>query len=236
MIEIPNFKTKFSPLHFDKNSNLVKSMHDELKIYGDSLTIVFGKGKIDEYCVYIKQKLKNGTYVYFPAKDEFYFERLKWMSTITSPEKVWTQFVSLYSMIYMDIKDRGHLKHGKLLNREIAKYIIKMCDTSYVDKDNKSVEVIAAMTFAQIYYGILAEEYRVVGQDERKRFSDVGGLIKLHAIHSVLFSEDEIECICNYDRDKRSGEIARECLNEFGLARDKGNPEDLLEYFERCEK
>ncbi|MBN1117577.1 MAG: hypothetical protein JXA77_10250 [Bacteroidales bacterium] len=110
-------------------------MSDVLCKFKDGSYVKFGKGRFDNWCVFLYTNSKG---LYAP-KDVEYFEYFARESKILSADKVYGHFVGIYN------------KTDRTISEEVIKFIHNI-SSSY------SNSLIAAQWFVVIYAGMVAEE------------------------------------------------------------------------------
>ena len=155
-----------------------------IKKFKDGSYLEYDDGAFDQWCVYLKRPDMDR----YPPKDIQYFQQLVDLAAKYSPEKLYADFVSIYT------KTGGNIDNQTL---------VEISNISAVYKDN-CVEVDILLTI--LYMGMVAEE--------NKAFTKLGKKIKRLGVHQILIDKMQPCIAANYSRGKGWRDIFAECKNK----------------------
>lgn len=143
--------------------------------------ISFGRGRFDEWCVYLTRKGKNP----YAPRDPEYFTYFRNLAARHSPDLVYGLFVSVYS------------RTGRKLETSVIELIRARSQQFAADAE----EIETWLTV--IYAGMVAEE--------NKAFSRLGKRIKHLGMHQVLKQGFPPDVAAVWSKGKKWPEISEEC-------------------------
>ena len=155
--------------------------------FEDGTVIEQGRGKFDDYCVYLT---RPGQERYAP-KDEEYFSFFIERSRKYTPEKIYNDYVKIY--------DRTTSKIEEGIFDEI-----KEISYSYDEED----ELDFYVWFSVIYLGMVAEE--------RKAYAILKKRIKRLGMYQILFEKMSAKDAATFSIGKKVAELSPLC-NERGF-------------------
>lgn len=156
-----------------------------IKAWRDGTCIGYGKGRFDNYCVYIKE---NG--VTKIPKDVDYFTQIRAFADKYSEEQIFNHMLILCSVA----------RRKKL---DVTAFtILEILPGSYDTEDQLQINKLFYTLFLTMY----AEEY--------KEGTKLGSLIKAVGIHELLFSGRSICDAANFMRGMCYGRIVDMVLNK----------------------
>ena len=165
-------------------------------VFEDGTSLVFDKGKKDDWCVYYKF-MKAGRQQLIAPLDREYFDVLIRASLQFGYEVVWADFCSIY--------DKTHdewMLHKRKSDPMVFQYIYQMTQ-KYGSK-----QLVMQKTFSILYMAMLAE-YRYVGTKLDK-------LIKKLAVYRILFCGISAFDAANENKNKQWHKIYNDCVR-YGL-------------------
>ena len=152
---------------------------------GERVTLGFGSGKFDEWCIYVLSS--NKRWMKFPT-DEWYFEIVKSWTKFRSSEDVYADFVRVYDMT------TGESDY--YATKPVVDAIKDMAG-SYEDRFE------AAVIFTILYMGMIAEENKD-GAILKKRIKRLG-------MHQILVDGVSPKIAAHFSRGKPVTELVIEC-------------------------
>lgn len=154
----------------------------EIVCFSDGTKIEQGKGKFDDYCVYLTRPLGNR---YAPT-DKEYFDFFIEKSKKYSPEKIYSDFVDIYDKTTSEI------------NFQVFDNIRAIC-RDYCEEDRLNFEI----WFSVIYLGMVAEE--------KKAYAILKKRIKRLGMHQILFENMSAGDAAFFSRGKKVAELGPMC-------------------------
>jgi hypothetical protein len=148
---------------------------------GVGTKVFFGKGKFDDWCVFLERPSENA----YAPKDTEYFAFFSKLADATSAQTVYRSFQKIYALTTESLDP--HV--SQVIASEATKY-------------GKHVEE-AEVWFAVIYGGMVAEE--------NKAYAKLKKRIKHLGLHQVLMQNFSVSDAANWSRGKPWREIDAEC-------------------------
>lgn len=150
--------------------------------FSDGSVIEQGRGKFDDYCVYLTRPERER---YAPTDVE-YFSFFIRKSSQYSSEKIYEDFVKIYNKTTSDIK------------REVFREIEVMCQEY---QENEWLDFM--IWYSVIYLGMVAEE--------RKAYAVLKKRMKRLGMHQILFENMEAREAAVFSRGRKAVELAGMC-------------------------
>ena len=190
----------------DKKSGSVTWMPGHKRIF-------FGRGKIDGFCVYVAKPEWNNNRMSYETKcaapnDSYYFSMCRYLA-----DRYGDWFV------YSHILTIGHMT-GRYINKKVINIIYEFARGYNAHPDDKET---AYSAFMMIYYGMIAEENKII----HGRPSRVGKVIKLLCLHKYIVEHDDLQAVCDCCKDQAPGAILFEA-KQRGIKREY--PQDVIDY------
>jgi len=154
----------------------------QLKTFQDGSTLEYGRGRFDEYCLFLSKDQMT-----FTPHDKLYFKAIFTLATKHGAEKIYKDFVKIYD----NTTDK--------IDPHILNTMIDKISRDY-GKDSIEMNII----FSVLYAGMIAEE--------NKAFSVLGKKVKRLGLYQVLFEGMQPDVAANFSKGKKYMEIERECI------------------------
>lgn len=152
-----------------------------VKIFKDGSYLEYAQGSFDSWCVY----LTRPNQLKYPPKDYQYFERLREYGNKYGLDRIYNDFVAIYSLTTANLDDSVFFK-------------IEEISSAYGDD---CIDI--AIDFSILYMGMVAEE--------NKEFSRLGKKIKRLGVHQVLMEHMPSDEAANFSRGKKWRELSMLC-------------------------
>ena len=154
-----------------------------VKKYDDGSYLEFDKGGFDDWCVYL---VKSGSRT--APTDAGYFNQLKQYAAQYGADKVYKDFVNVYSLT------------GKKVEQTALDKITQIA-SSYKNKAGDALEM--DIVFTILYMAMIAEE--------NKQYTKLGKRIKRLGVHMVLVENVDVNKAATCMNGKKWQEIDRMC-------------------------
>lgn len=152
-----------------------------IKTFSDNSYLLFGRGNFDDWCVF----LKRPNMARFAPRDSFYFSQLKSLAKKHGADKIYEDYVALYSMTSIGIE------------QDVLDEITNI--TSLYGEDALELDII----FTILYMGMIAEE--------NKKNTKLGKRIKRLGMYELLINDRDVSYAAEFMRGKRWWEIDKMC-------------------------
>ena len=152
-----------------------------IKHFSDNSFLTFGRGSFDDWCVF----LKRPNMARFAPRDSLYFSQLKELAKKHGADKIYKDYVMLYSVTKPEIEQR------------ILDGITRL--TSGYGEDSLELDII----FTILYMGMVAEE--------NKKGTKLGKRIKRLGMYELLINDKDVLYAADFMRGKRWWEINQMC-------------------------
>ena len=152
----------------------------EVKVNEDT-RVLFGKGRIDDWCVYIEREGKRRA-----PKDTEYFQYLHLLSTKVGVQKVYTEFCEMWARVTNVPESSMHTLIDELISTHPAEFQME----------------------SKLWYSVL---YMAMVSEENYRNTKLGKRLKRLGVHQFLIEGMPVVDAANWSRGKRWREIAAEC-------------------------
>jgi hypothetical protein len=154
----------------------------QLKTFPDGSLLEFGKGKFDNWCLFLSKDQMT-----FTPSDKIYFKAIIKLAGIYGADRIYKDFVKIYDNTTNKIDPH-------ILNTMIDKI------SREYGKDSTEINVL----FSVLYAGMVAEENKVN--------TILGRKLKRLGLYQCLFEGMQPELAANFSKGKRYMEIERECI------------------------
>ena len=154
----------------------------QLKTFPDGSLLEFGRGRFDEYCLFLSKDQMT-----FTPHDKIYFRAIVKLAGIYGIDKIYKDFIKIYD----NTTDK--------IDPHILNTMIDKISREY-GKDSTEMNVI----FSVLYAGMIAEE--------NKTNSILGKKLKRLGLYQCLFEGKLPEDAANFSKGKGYMEIERECV------------------------
>ncbi len=157
-----------------------------IKIIPEGNLVEFDTGSFDDWCVYVTLKGKSR----FAPTDIFYFTELNRLAEAHTPEKIYADFVKIYS------------RTGSFIDTKVLSLISEIA-VDY-NRDKTMIDV----WFTVIYAGMVAEE--------NKKNAVLKKRVKRLGMYQLLVQHESPEYAATFSRGKTWREIDR-VMKQFGF-------------------
>lgn len=154
----------------------------EIRRFSDGTIIEQGRGKFDDYCVFLTRP-NEGTHA--PTDTEYFSFFIEKAERYTS-EKIYQDYVEIYDRTTSEIQE------------EVFEEIERISDT-YAEEDKMDFDI----WFSVIYLGMVAEE--------KKAFAVLKKRIKRLGMYQILFENMTARQAAYFSRGKKVAELSPLC-------------------------
>ncbi len=114
-----------------------------IKDISDGKKVIFDQGRFDDWCVYI---IENDGNKYAP-KDIAYFNRIAFLSKIYSPQKIYSDFISIYDSTTKEINEEvlfsiNEMSHDYNLHSQEMELWFTVLYAGMVAEENKEKAIL----------------------------------------------------------------------------------------------
>ena len=162
-------------------------MYKPLVSFEDGSFLRYGRGKFDNWCIYLTRVTDEFNVRDYAPHDCHYFKRLQYYASIYGNELIYKDFVTIYNLT------------SKEPSSDVFDEIKEMA------KKYKESRLNISIIFSILYMGMIAEE--------NKEHSRLGKRIKRLGIYQILMENVNYEEAANFSRNKRWRYLDKICTD-----------------------